>query len=290
MTGKTLRHSGVAVVGAIALTVLTSGIGGAGQRTLQVWPGVAPGSESWTQKEITYKNTPLGTVIIDVVNPTLTAYLPARNKANGTGVIVAPGGACVALAIDLEANKVAESLQKRGVAAFVLKYRTLEKKQDGIPDVDPDQACKFGMADGVQALKVVRQHASEFGISPDRVGFIGFSAGGMVASAALLQPDLQDRPNFAAFIYGAPFGVMPPIPSKLPPTFVAWAQDDTVALGAIVKFYDALRTAGNKPETHIFSSGGHGFGMKKSGATSDRWIDEFYFWLEARGFMKPLLR
>jgi acetyl esterase/lipase len=287
VTGENVRRSGAAVAGAIALAVLTCGIAGAGQRTLPLWPGVAPGSENWTQKEITYKNTPLGTVIIDVVRPTLTVYLPARNMANGTGVIVAPGGACVALAMDLEANQVAESLQKRGIAAFVLKYRTLEKKQEGIPDVDMDQACKFGIADGIQALKVVRQHAAEFAVSPNRIGFIGFSAGGMIASGALFQPDVAARPNFAAFIYGAPFGVMPAIPANLPPTFMAWAQDDTVALVPIVKFYDALRAAGNKPEAHIFSSGGHGFGMKKAGTTSDHWIDEYYYWLEAHGLLKP---
>lgn len=285
MIGRASRPAWAAVAGVFAFAVLTCGLASAGQRTMQLWPGVAPGSENWTQKEITYKNTPLGTVVINVVNPTLTVYLPDRKTANGTGVIVAPGGACVALAMDLEANRVAEALQKRGIAAFVLKYRTMEKKQEGIPDVDMDQACKFGIADGIQALKLVRQHAAEFGVSAKRIGFIGFSAGGMIASGALLQPDVAARPNFAAFIYGAPFGVMPVIPANLPPTFMAWAQDDTVALSPVVKFYDALRAAGSKPEAHVFSSGGHGFGMKKAGTTSDHWIDEYYFWLEANGFL-----
>jgi acetyl esterase/lipase len=87
-------------------------------------------------------------------------------------------------------------------------------------------------------------------------------------------------------IYGAPFGVMPSIPAKLPPMFMAWAQDDNVALEPIVKFHDALRSAGHKPEVHIFSSGGHGFGMKKQGTTSDHWIDALYYWLEAQGFTR----
>jgi acetyl esterase/lipase len=149
-----------------------------------------------------------------------------------------------------------------------------------------DSAGRFGMADGIQAVKVVRRHAAEWGISPDRVGFLGFSAGGMVASATLLQADSAARPNFAAMIYGGPFGVMPHIPPALPPVFMAWAQDDNVALAPVVRFYDALRSAGHKPEAHIFSAGGHGFGMRRQGTSSDRWIDAFYGWMEAGGFTR----
>jgi len=79
---------------------------------------------------------------------------------------------------------------------------------------------------------------------------------------------------------------MPSIPAKLPPIFMAWAQDDDLVLEAVTKFHDALMTAGAKPETHIYSSGGHGFGMKKKGTTSDHWIEEFYWWLEAEGLTK----
>ena len=256
------------------------------QQVVNIWPGVAPGSERWTQKERVIENTPVGTVIMNVVTPTLTAYLPPRGKATGTGVIIAPGGAFVALAITLEATDMARRLQQRGIAAFVLKYRTVEKKTDGIPDMDMDTAGRYGIADGIQALKVVRRHAAEWGVSPDRIGFAGFSAGGMVATGALLQSDVSGRPNFAALIYGAPFGKMPAIPAKLPPFFMAWAQDDQVALQPIVKFHDALVAAGQKPEAHIFSAGGHGFGTKKHGTTSDHWLDEFYYWLDAQGFTK----
>ncbi len=257
-------------------------------QTVNLWPGVAPGSEHWTQEEKTIANTPLGTVVLDVVTPTLTVFLPEKAKATGTGIIVAPGGACIALVMDSEGNNVARWLQQKGIAAFVLKYRLMEKKQEGIPqDLNEDEACKYGFADGIQAIKVVRQHAAEWGISPDRVGFMGFSAGGMVTSAALLQADTAARPNFAAPIYGGPFGVMPAIPAKLPPLFMAWAQDDDMAGEAMARFYDALKAAGNKPEVHIFSAGGHGFGMKKQGTTSDHWIDEFYDWLEAQGLTRP---
>jgi acetyl esterase/lipase len=280
-----MRRTMLCTAGAIAFTLLTAC--SADSQVVNIWTGVAPGSENWTQKERTIENTPVGTVIFNVVTPTLTAYLPERSKATGTGVIIAPGGAFVALAISLESNDVARWLQERGIAAFVLKYRIVEKRGEGIPaNMNMDEAGKYGIADGIQSLKVVRQHAAEWGVSPDRVGFMGFSAGAMVTSGALLQQDAAARPNFAAMIYGAPFGVMPAIPAKLPPMFLAWAQDDPVALAPIIKFHDALRSAGHKPEVHVFSSGGHGFGMKKQGTSSDHWIDAFYYWLEAQGFTR----
>jgi len=259
----------------------------ANSQVVNIWPGIAPGSEGWTRKEMTAENTPLGTVVFNVVTPTLTAYLPEKEKATGTGIIIAPGGAFVALAIDLEGNDVARWLQQKGIAAFVLKYRIMEKKGPGIPsDMNMDEASKYGIADGIQAIKVVRQHAAEWGVAPDRVGFIGFSAGGMVTSGTLLQPDASARPNFAAMIYGGPFGVMPAIPQKLPPMFLTWAQDDPLVLPLLVKFYEALRAAGHKPEVHVFGSGGHGFGMRKQGTSSDHWTDAFYYWLEAQGLTK----
>ena len=284
-----MRQTTLRAAGAIAFTFVLPCLLAccAHSQTLNLWPGVAPGSENWTQKEKTIENTPLGAVVLNVVTPTLTAYLPEGSKATGVGVIVAPGGACVALAIDLEGNNVARWLQEKGIAAFVLKYRIVEKQREGIPQMNMDESCKYGIADGIQAVKVVRQHAAEWGISADRVGLLGFSAGGMVASGALLQENAAARPSFAALIYGAPFGVMPAIPANLPPIFMAWAQDDDLALDPVVKFYEALKSAGNKPEAHIFSAGGHGFGTKKQGTTSDHWIEEFYYWLEAQRFTRP---
>ncbi|HET7456681.1 MAG TPA: alpha/beta hydrolase, partial [Gemmatimonadaceae bacterium] len=189
-------------------------------------------------------------------------------------------------AISQEGTDVARWLQQHGVAAFVLKYRVIHKTVDGIPRMDMDTAGRYGIADGIQALEVVRQHAAEWGVSPDRVGFVGFSAGAMVGSGALLQPDSAARPSFAALIYGGPFGAMPKIPSKLPPVFLAWAQDDRVARAQIVRFHDALLAADIEPEVHVYGAGGHGFGMKKQGTSSDHWIDEFYYWLEAQGLTR----
>ncbi len=278
-----MRRSVRQALGLLALAWLVPGASAAGSQVVKVWPGVAPGSETWTQKERTVEGTPLGTVVFNVVVPTLTAYLPERGKATGTGIIIAPGGAFVALAVDLEGNGVARWLQQRGIAAFVLKYRILEKRGEGIPEMNMDEAGRYGIADGIQALKVVRQRAAEWGLSPQRVGFLGFSAGAMVASGALLQEDAAARPSFAAMIYGGPFGAMPAIPAKLPPMFLAWAQDDAQAREPVARFYGALVSAGQRPEAHIFSAGGHGFGLRKQGTSSDHWIDELYEWLEAQG-------
>jgi acetyl esterase/lipase len=259
----------------------------ASSQVVNLWPGVAPGSETWTQKETTVYDTPVGTVVLNVVTPTVTAYLPDPAKATGAGVIIAPGGAFIALTTTLEGADAATWLQQRGIAAFVLKYRTIEKRGNGIPaGLNLDTAGRYGMADGIQALKVVRQHAAEWHVDPRRIGFMGFSAGAMVASAALLQRDSAARPAFAALIYGGPFGVMPRVPRNLPPVFMAWAQDDPEALQTAVRFHDALIVAGNKPEAHIFSAGGHGFGMHEQGTSSDHWIDELYYWLAAQGFTR----
>jgi acetyl esterase/lipase len=271
----------------LTAAAVTLSLGTAHAQTVNLWPGAAPGSASWTQKEVTVENTPVGTVILNIVTPTLTAYLPERAKATGTGIIIAPGGAFVALAISLEGTDLARWLQERGIAAFVLKYRTIEKKQDGIPTMDMDMAGRYGIADAIQAIKLVRERGAEWGVLPERIGFLGFSAGAMVASGTLVQADAAARPAFAAMIYGGPFGVMPSIPATLPPLFLAWAQDDAVALGPIVKWSEALKAAGQKPEVHIYSAGGHGFGMRKQGTSSDHWADAFYNWLEAQGLTQP---
>ncbi|HEX9952860.1 MAG TPA: hypothetical protein VGB53_13890, partial [Rubricoccaceae bacterium] len=271
----------------VALALLVAGAARA-QQVVNVWPGVAPGSEGWTQTERTVEDTPLGAVAFNVVTPTLTAYLPDPARATGTGVIIAPGGYFVALALDLEGHDVARWLQDRGIAAFVLKYRIMEKVGDGVPvGMNMDEAGRYGIADGIQALRVVREHAAEWGLSPDRVGLLGFSAGAMVTAGALTQSDPGARPSFAAMIYGGPFGVMPAIPAELPPVFLAWAQDDAVALDPVVRWHDALTAVGHRPEVHVFASGGHGFGMRRQGTSSDHWIEALYQWLDAQGFTRP---
>jgi acetyl esterase/lipase len=267
-------------------------------RTINLWPGVAPGSEQWKQPETSLDRG----MTINVTTPTLTVYQPASSAATGTAVIIAPGGGFVGLSIDSEGHDVAKWLVARGMTAIVLKYRTVQLEGQDAAQLRQsagarfgaqlrnyaliDEDGKYGIADGIQAVKVVRAHAAEWGISPDRIVFTGFSAGGMVTVFTALQPDA--RPNYAAPIYGAPISAVPPIPSQgLPPIFMAMAQDDTLAGPKIVALYEAIKAAGYKPEFHIFSSGGHGWGMRKQGKTSDHWIDEFYFWLESLGLTGP---
>jgi acetyl esterase/lipase len=272
-------------------------------KVINVWPGVAPGSEQWKQSE-----TALGSgdneQIVNVTIPTLTAYLPGPSTATGTAVIIAPGGGFISLSINSEGRDVAKWLVARGIAAIVLKYRVVQIEGQDAAQLRQsaraafmaqmsnhaliDEDGKYGIADGIQAVKVVRAHAAEWGISPDRIVFMGFSAGGMIADFTAIQPDADARPNYAAPIYGAPISAVPPIPHGLPPFFMAMAQDDTLAGTHLVAFYDALKAAGYKPEFHIYSSGGHGWGMRKQGTSSDHWIDEFYYWLEAQGLTRPL--
>jgi acetyl esterase/lipase len=270
------------------------------KKAINLWPNVAPGSEQWKQPETTLGSDGREQVV-NVTTPTLIAYLPQPSAATGTAVIIAPGGGFIGLSINSEGHDVAKWLVARGFAAIVLKYRT--KQIEGKDATQLGQSAraafmaqlnnhaliaedgKYGVADGIQAVKIVRAHASEWGIAPDRIVFTGFSAGGMITELTVIQPDA--RPNYAAPIYGATFPEVPPIPQGLPPFFMAMAQDDTLAGPFIVHFYDALKGAGYKPEFHIYSSGGHGWGMRKQNTTSDHWIDEFYYWLEAQGLTRP---
>lgn len=251
--------------------------------TLPLWPGAAPGSEHWTQKEIDVADTPIGRVAIDVVTPTLTVYLPQGKQRERAGVLVVPGGAFVAVALGAEGDPAAAWLLRHGVAAFVLKYRTVEKCGEGIPKLDQDAAARWGTADALEALKLIRRHARAWGLDPRRIGVLGFSAGGMIASETLLAPAPAERPAFAALIYGAPFGRMPAIPSALPPVFMAWAQDDPMAAQPAAAFAEALRAAGQPPDVHVYASGGHAFAFKQQGTPSDKWTEAYAAWLASLG-------
>ena len=265
-------------------------------KVINLWPGVAPGSEQWKQKETTIHMGPMES-IVNVTTPTLSAYLPDPSKATGTAVIIAPGGGFLFLGTDT--HLVAEWLAARGIAGFVLKYRTAQIEGETEAQLGHAGGARFGaqvrnyaliaedgkyaLDDGVQAIKVVRAHAANWGVSTDRVVFMGFSAGGMITEYTAIQPDVNARPNFAAPIYGAYFPIVPPIPKDVPPFFMEMAEDDNLAGPQIIQFYDALKAAGYKPEFHLYEHGGHGWSMRKQGTTSDHWLDEFYWWLEAQG-------
>jgi acetyl esterase/lipase len=280
------------------------------QQVIPIWPGVAPGSENWTQKEAQSTN-PIGTVIRNVVNPSLTVFLPDPAKATGTAVIVCPGGAFVVLAWDNEGTKVAHWLNDHGVAALVLKYRLTDsgatdaefqkhmadargtltnpatpKTPDGVP-VQMDEIRKLAVADALQALKITRQRASEWGIAPDRIGIMGFSAGATTTTGVLTGYDAASRPNFAASIYG---NTVDParIPSDAPPLFILCASDDPLMppTGS-ANLYTVWKNSGHLAELHIYSKGGHGFGMSQRGLPIDHWIDRFGDWLAVQGLLAP---
>jgi dienelactone hydrolase len=199
------------------------------KKVINLWPGVAPGSEQWKQPEANLGSGGMETTV-NVSTPTLTAYLPAPSTATGTAVIIALGGGFIGLSINSEAHDVAKWLVARGFVAIVLKYRTKQVEgKDAAQLGESTRAAfmaqlndhaliaedgKYGIADGIQAVKVVRAHAAEWGISPDRIVFTGFSAGGMITEMTAVQPDA--RPNYAAPIYESPPSGYPSKKSILP--------------------------------------------------------------------------
>ena len=264
-------------------------------KVIPLWPDGAPGSEDWTQQEQETVLPPPDSfkVVHNVTEPTLTAFLPNPSVSSGTAIIVCPGGAFHMLAIDHEGLDVARWLSARGVAAFVLKYRlvpTAMRDEDFVKQIqslpDPNklkevtrQIEPLAIADGQQAMKVVRQHASQWGIAPDRIGMMGFSAGGRVTVGVALEHDAQSRPHFAAAIYGALWEEII-VPADAPPFFIALANDHEIVVEPSVALYRAWRAAGQPVELHIYSQGGHGFGMRKQGLPADHWIDRFGEWLQ----------
>lgn len=267
---------------------------------IPLWPHGAPGSEDWTQQEQETVIPPGLKVVRNVTQPTLTAYLPGPSAANGTATIVCPGGGFHFLSIDMEGTDVARWLNARGVAAFVLKYRLIRTGDDFPAGVwenlsNPVKMAKrmkplrpLLTADGQQAIRLVREHASEWGIAADRIGIVGFSAGGAVTVNVALEHDAGSRPDYAAAIYaGAREDV--PIPADAPPLFVLCAGDDQMVTPShSVRLYADWTAAGHPAELHIYSRGGHGFGMRKQGLPSDTWIERFGDWLQVQGLLEPL--
>jgi acetyl esterase/lipase len=146
----------------------------------------------------------------------------------------------------------------------------------------------LAIADGRAAVTYVRAHASEFGVTPERVGIIGFSAGGTLAAALAFQYDRESRPGFVAAIYAYTGSLkLDVVPSDAPPMFVAGVTDDQLGLApASVSLYAKWIAAKKPAELHMYANGGHGFGMRKQGTASDTWIDQFGNWLALQGFLK----
>jgi acetyl esterase/lipase len=269
------------------------------EKVIRLYDGPAPGSEDWKQSEQENRTNLWQTrVVFNVSNPTLTVFQPEPGTANGTAVVICPGGAFFALSIDSEGFEVARWLNTKGVTCFVLKYRLVECKTDdptrevmtrGPLDDVVAPIVKLAAADGNAAVGYVRKHADEYGVNPARVGIIGFSAGGTVAVSVGMSYTPETRPDFVAPIYAAyswaPKGSS--VPSDAPPAFVLAASDDPLGLAPqSVKIYQDWIAAGKQAELHLYSKGGHGFGMQKQNLPSDHWIERFADWLDLQGLLK----
>ncbi len=244
---------------------------------IPLYPGVAPGSEKWDWSERSV-TTPSGQpVVTDVVRPALLRFPAEMDKEVGAAMIVAPGGGFRALMMSYEGVDIARRLNAMGIEAFVLKYRLIHNPGPGTPGGQARQdAIKLAADDGRQAVRLVRNSAPKFGYRPERVGMIGFSAGGMVTSDALFGP-AETRPDFAAIIYGA--REVKEVPNPAPPLFLAVAADDAMAVGRTVDMFTAYRKGNGLAELHVFQMGGHGFSRKGGGA--DHFMDRLEEWLAA---------
>jgi len=285
---------------AFCLILLTASLAYA-QEVIPLYNGTAPGSTAENYPEKQYFSKSWNTeVVSNVTKPTLTVFKPAPDQKNGTAIIVAPGGGFMALSITSEGFDVAKYLAAKGVTAFVLKYRIAHTGDDAtaeFAELYKDKAkfsetvgkvIPLSIADGLAAVAYVRQHASEFGVSPDRVGIIGFSAGGTVALGAAYQYALEGRPAFVAPIYAAAGRLKElPVPADAPPMFIAAATDDNLGLAPdSVALYEKWTAANKSVELHMYAKGGHGFGMHKHNIPTDHWIDRFADWLDLQGFLK----
>jgi acetyl esterase/lipase len=249
-----------------------------------------------------------------VTTPTLTAYLPERSNANGTAVIICPGGGYAYLVVNDEGKNAAIELAKKGIAAFVLKYRLPDDKIMPNREIGPLQ-------DAQEAIKIVRDRSAEWHIDPAKVGIMGFSAGGHLASTLSTHykksvidnsSNTNLRPDFSVLLYpvisfqdsilhkgskkaligeNASPGKVREYSNELqvtpetPITFIVQAADDKVVpVANSINYFTALRKNNVKVEMHIYESGGHGFGLHNA-TTKDYWLDRFFNWMTANKLM-----
>jgi acetyl esterase/lipase len=260
---------------------------------IPLWPGGAPGSEGKTAKEQVTTSASGEQRVSSIHNPSLTPYLPAKERATGTAVLVIPGGGHRMLAITHEGYNVAEWLAERGIAAFVLKHR-LAREADSTYRIEVES-----LADTQRAMRLIRSRAQEWNIDPGRVGALGFSAGGELVSLAATRydagkPDSSDpierqrsRPDFQALIYPGRSADIQPTKDS-PPAFLACAYDDRTDISeGLAEVYLRFKRAGVPAELHVYGSGGHGFGLRASSTRpAGAWIARFEEWLVDGGFLK----
>jgi acetyl esterase/lipase len=282
-----------------------------------LYQGTAPGTEGWTQKETAIDledkrfNPPNpDTLVVNVTAPTLTVFRPAKGKANGAAVIVAPGGGFRVLSFKNEGLRVAQWLADRGhhrVRAQIPPEPDARRRRGVMKGMDqmmraaaarPPVAAAAGsgapppgltmgpiengaISDGQEAVKYVRSHAAEYGVDPAKIGIIGFSAGGAVSSGATIRAAAADKPNFVGIVYAFAPGELP---AGLPPAFMAGAADDPLAARMPLLFSNWL-ASGAKAELHIYAKGQHGFGTAKQNLPVDGWLDVFHAWMGQQGFV-----
>jgi len=272
---------------------------------IPLWPNGAPGSESHQgePEDISWRQEPdlVFPVISNIHQPSLTPYLPAKEKATGCAVIIAPGGGHMQLTIDREGYDLARWFAERGIAAFVLKYRLARDGSTPAGQPQPYTIKVHAAADGARAIRLIRAHAAEWNINPARVGILGFSAGGEVALLAAAHHTAGDpaasdpverqssRPDFFAPIYSGGLNNPDYTWSKesTPPAFLSCAYDDRMP-EQLAAFFTKLRQAGVNAEMHIYSSGGHGYGVRadRPDLPVSTWHVRFVEWLGERGFLK----
>jgi gluconolactonase len=285
-----------AFVSMFAFAVFGSIAGASDQLVVDLWPGTAPGETGKAVEEKLRVET-WGRSVTNITKPTLTVYRPAKEKDTGAALIIAPGGAFRFLAIEHEGDNVAQWCNTIGVTGIVLKYRVPRR-------ADNPQAA---LQDGQRAVSLVRSKAKEWGIDPDRIGMIGFSAGGGVTGYAMLNADkraykgvddvdkVSCRLNFAVIIYsslqlasGDLKGPEQTVGKDTPPTFLAVAHDDFLVEDT-VNSYLALKKAGVPAELHVYAAGGHGFGLRASNPPpANDWTARLEAWMKYRKLLNSL--
>lgn len=284
------------------------------QTEIRLWPGVAPGSEDWSIPESVATSPSGDRVITNVSEPTLTVFLPDARVATGTAAVIAPGGALRVLGFDNEGVKVAEWLNERGIAGFVLKYRTLQQDpaaprgpMPGLPGAGarqelvivngnanpaPDddalrEVLELAVADAQAALRLVRERASEWRVDPARVGIIGFSAGGGVGIGAALAPKNAASPDFLVSSYGPSLQDVN-VPAHAPPLFIAVGATHFNVTNGCLALFAAWKAAGKPAELHVYDGISAGFGMTRRGQPVDGWTDRLHEWLIARELTRQI--
>lgn len=265
-----------------------------------LWPSGAPGESHDADREEQQPLRPGDTTvrITHVTRPTITVYRPKPELDTGAAVLICPGGAYKILAYNKEGTEVAEWLNTLGVTAIVLKYR--------VPAHDGRERHEAPIQDAQRALRLVRQRAKEWQVDPDRIGVLGFSAGGHLA--ALLSTDsvqqtyeltdevdrVSARPNFTILVYPAYLAtksdtLAPPlkVDAKTPPTFLVQTEDDGVRVESSIVYYLALKRANVPVEMHLYSRGGHGYGLRPSQDLVSSWPLRAEAWMKSAGFLKP---